>query len=71
MRVIEYKHIKPKYAFCRGCGAILEFTAAESSTSKLALQKGLQNKGEDYFVRCPACSRVISDGEWKDSVDEC
>ena len=71
MRIVEYGHIKPKYAFCRGCGAILEFTAAESSLSKLTLQKGHQNNGKDCFVRCPACSRVIYDGEWKDSVGEC
>ena len=71
MRVVEYRHIKPKYAFCHGCGAILEFATANSSMAKLTLQKGPQNKGKDYFVRCPACSRVIYDGEWKDSVDEC
>lgn len=71
MRVVEYRHIKPKYAFCTGCGAILEFTKAESRMSNIALSKGLQNNGKDYVITCPCCGRAIYDKDWKDSVEEC
>lgn len=71
MRVVEYRHIKPKYAFCTGCGTILEFTKAESRMSIITLSKGLQNNGKDYSITCPCCGRAIYDKDWKDSVEEC
>lgn len=71
MRVVEYKHIKPMYAFCRGCGAILEFAAMEASMSYTRMQKGPQGNGMDYYINCPCCHRKIYDNEWKASAEEC
>lgn len=71
MRVYSYGHIKPLYAFCRGCGAILEFSSKESKVSRYCLANGPQDDGRDYFIMCPVCSRVIYDRDFKASPDEC
>ena len=71
MRVVKYGHIKPSYAFCRGCGAILEFTKSDSEMSFMNIRNGPQGEGKDYVVKCPICSRAVYDGEWKDSPEEC
>ena len=71
MRVVEYRHIKPMYAFCRGCGAILEFPAREAKMSYSRVAHGFQGDGNDYYINCPVCGRAIFDGEWKSSVAEC
>ena len=71
MRVIEYGHIKPKYVFCHGCGAIFEVTPADQCVSNRSLQKGLQNDGKDYIVNCHVCGRAIYDGQFKDTSEEC
>ena len=71
MRVVEYRHIKPKYAFCPGCGAILEFNNSDMTMSIITMSKGLQNNGRDYVVKCPCCGRDIYDRDWKDSVEDC
>jgi uncharacterized protein with PIN domain len=59
------------YAFCRGCGAVLEFTTREAKLTNISLQKGLQNNGKDYLVHCPVCGRAIWNNEWKKSADLC
>lgn len=71
MKVYKYGHIKPKYVFCHGCGAILEFTPADQRVSNRSLQKGLQNDGKDYIIKCPVCTRAVYDCDFKDSPDEC
>lgn len=71
MRVLEYGHIKPRYAFCPGCGAILEFNKSDMRVSITALHKGFQNDGKDYVVNCPVCGRAIYDANFKDSPEEC
>ena len=71
MKVVEYGHIKPKYVFCHGCGAILEFTPADQHISNRSLQKGIQNDGKDYIIQCPVCTRATYDSDFKDSPDEC
>lgn len=71
MRVVEYKHIKPKYAFCAGCGAILEFNKADQRLTNMALHHGLSNNGKDWMVTCPVCMRAIYDRDFKESPDEC
>ena len=71
MRVVEYGHIKPRYAFCHGCGAILEFTKVDMKMSNIHLAKGPQNAGKDYVVNCPVCGRAIYDGQFKDTPEEC
>ena len=71
MKVIEYGHIKPLYAFCSGCGSILEFTARESKMSNLHISKGPQDNGKDYFIVCPVCGRVIFDKDYKATLEEC
>ena len=71
MRVIEYKHIKPKYAFCTGCGAILEFNKTDYKMSNISLSKGIQGNGKDYLVHCPVCSRSIYEESFKDTIGEC
>ena len=71
MKVVKYGHILPRYAFCTGCGAILEFTQADMQMSTLHISKGVQNNGKDYVVHCPICGRAIYDGQFKDSAEEC
>jgi hypothetical protein len=71
MRVREYGHIKPMYAFCSGCGAILEFDKSDQRLSIVALHKGLQNDGKDWLIKCPVCTRTIYDCDFKESPDEC
>lgn len=71
MRVVEYGHIKPRYAFCNGCGAILEFNKTDMKMSNMHLAKGPQHNGKDYCVNCPICGRAIYDGMFKDSAEEC
>jgi hypothetical protein len=71
MRVVEYGHIKPFYAFCHGCGAILEFSKTEARMSNISLQRGPQRDGKDYVVYCPVCRRAIYEKEWKETVEEC
>ena len=71
MRVVQFGHIKPMYAFCRGCGAILEFAAMEAKMSNKRIQLGLQGNGRDYYINCPCCHRVIFDEDWKASAEEC
>lgn len=71
MKIIKYGHIKPIYAFCRGCGAILEFTKADTKISNIALSKGLQNEGKDFIVICPCCRRAIYDEQFEDSPENC
>lgn len=68
MKVCSYGHIKPMYAFCASCGAILEFASHESRATDLCIAKGPQNDGRDRFVKCPVCGRKIFDGEFKASV---
>lgn len=71
MRVYEYGHIKPMYAFCSGCGAILEFNKSDQKVSNTALHKGFQNDGKDWVIKCPVCTRAIYDRDFKESPDEC
>lgn len=71
MRVYEYGHIKPRYAFCTGCGAILEFDKTDLKMSNMHISKGAQYNGKDYVINCPVCGRAIYDGQFKDSPDEC
>ena len=71
MRVVEYRHIKPKYAFCTGCGAILEFYKSDTRMSNIRAIRGVQNNGKDYLIHCPCCGRGIYDKDWKDSVEDC
>jgi predicted nucleic acid-binding Zn-ribbon protein len=71
MRVVKYGHIKPMYAFCPGCGAILEFDKSDQRLSIVALHKGLQNDGKDWLIKCPVCTRTIYDGNFKDTAEEC
>jgi hypothetical protein len=71
MRVYEYGHIKPMYAFCPGCGAILEFNKSDQRLSNIALHKGLQNDGKDWVIKCPVCMRAIYDCDFKESPDDC
>ena len=71
MRVYKYGHIAPRYAFCNGCGAILEFTKVDLKMSNMHLAKGPQNDGKDYVVNCPVCGRAIYDSQFKDTPDEC
>ena len=71
MRVYQYGHIKPLYAFCTGCGAILEFDKQEQCLSSIAVHKGLQHGGKDYVIKCPVCSRAIYDRDFKASPNEC
>ena len=71
MKVYEYGHIKPMYAFCTGCSAVLEFDKSDQRVSNVALQKGLQHDGKDYVIKCPVCSRAIYDRDFKASPNEC
>jgi uncharacterized protein with PIN domain len=71
VKVFKYGHIKPAYAFCVGCGAVLEFERKEGKMSKIALQKGRQHDGKDCFVNCPVCGRAIYEKDWEESVDNC
>lgn len=71
MVVVKYGHIKPMYAFCAGCGAILEFNKSDQRMSNKTLQNGLQNNGKDFFITCPVCSRVIYELDFKESQQEC
>lgn len=71
VKVLEYGHIKPLYAFCRGCGAVLEFSSHETKMTNRCLANGPQDNGRDRFINCPVCGRVIFDGEFKASKDEC
>ena len=71
MRVVEYGHIKPRYAFCTGCGAILEFNKTDQRLTNMALHHGIVNDGKDWMIICPVCTRVIYDCDFKDSPDEC
>lgn len=60
MKVIEYGHIEPIRARCRGCGALLEFIEREARSFR----------GELY-VNCPMCGRaerfemIYRDDEWQ------
>lgn len=69
MKVLGYGHIKPFYAFCTGCAATLEFPRREARISKLALAKGFQNDGKDYYIVCPVCGKFIYEQAWKDQVE--
>lgn len=71
MRVIEYGHIKPAFAFCSGCGAIIEFERKEARMSNIAMQKGRQHDGKDSLVNCPICGKAIYEKDWKESVEDC
>ena len=71
MRVVEYGHIKPRYAFCAGCGAILEFNKTDQRLTNMALHHGLANDGKDWMITCPVCTRVIYDRDFKDTPEEC
>lgn len=69
MKVLSYRHIKPLFAFCTGCGATLEFVRKEASMSKIHLARGPQNDGKDYFVTCPVCGKIIYENAWKNQVE--
>ncbi len=71
MRVYKYGHIKPLYAFCRGCGAILEFNSRDSRMTNRCIAHGPEDVGRDRYVNCPVCGRTIFDGAFKASPDEC
>lgn len=71
MKVYSYGHIKPMYAFCSGCGAVLEFNKSDQRLSNIALHKGFQNDGKDWVIKCPVCTRAIYDRDFKESPDEC
>ena len=71
MKVYEYGHIKPMYAFCSGCGAILEFVKRDAKMSNMCLAKGPQCNGKDYVVICPVCGRAIYEHSWKTFAEEC
>ena len=69
MKVLSYRHIKPLFAFCTGCGATLEFARREASMSKLHLARGPQKDGKDYYIICPVCGKVIYENAWKNQVE--
>lgn len=71
MKVYEYGHIKPMYAFCSGCGAILEFVRQDAKMSNMCLAKGPQNNGKDYVITCPVCGRAVYEQSWKATAEEC
>ena len=71
MKVYEYGHIKPMYAFCSGCDAILEFSSRESKATNRCIAYGPQDEGKDRYINCPVCGRVIFDGSFKASPDDC
>lgn len=57
MKVIKYGHIKPRTAFCRGCGAELEFTVADAHFFRKVLG-----------TNCPVCRRFIPESQWDEKV---
>lgn len=65
MKVYEYGHIKPMYAFCSGCGAILEFNSRETKKTNRCIE------GKYHYINCPICGRVIFDGNFKASPEDC
>lgn len=70
MKVVEYGYILPFYAFCTGCGAVLEFTKRDAKMSNICLAKGPRNDGRDYMVACPVCGRILYEHSWKTSKEE-
>lgn len=70
MKVIEYGHIKPLYAKCNGCGAILEFVKKDTRMSNMHLARGPQHDGRDYIVNCPVCGRAIYEMDFYDTLSD-
>ena len=71
MKVYQYGHIKPQYAFCSGCGAILEFVEKDIHMSRKCLTRGPQHDGTDCYVMCPICGKIIYEKYFRDSPEAC
>ena len=71
MKVYQYGHIKPQYAFCSGCGAILEFVESDIHMSKKCLTRGPQHDGTDRYVMCPCCLKAVYEKYFRDSPEAC
>ena len=51
MEVVSYGHIKPRQAFCSGCGATLRYLPKDIKTKP--------SRPDRPYVNCPVCGKAI------------
>ena len=49
VKVLSYRHIKPRQVFCHHCGAELEYLYTDVKTKN----------GNKHYITCPVCGKNI------------